>query len=314
MANPQNISCIREVLSDYDVLLIDAFGVLMHQRGALPGARAFVDYLHHQQRDYCILTNGASFTLEQQERNYRGKGLEIPAANILTSGSILGEWIETEGLAGQSFLVLGSSGTEEIVHRSGGLVAPLDSEDYDVLVAGNLVAGDFIGVMDGIITRLFRMLDRQKPPRFVLPNPDYLYPKSESELGLTSGAVAHLIEGALALRKDGSKLDFVRLGKPHSRIFDAAKRRFPGKRLLMIGDQLATDIKGALLAGIDSVLVGTGVETFAVDVASKLPQDSRHDRYGSSLGDQSESGKMSSEQIHLSPTYVLGSGLASFGR
>jgi ribonucleotide monophosphatase NagD (HAD superfamily) len=49
-------------------------------------------------------------------------------------------------------------------------------------------------------------------------------------------------------------------------MFEAAARRFPGvdrRRLVMLGDQLHTDIAGAVRFGIDSVLVETGVARFA---------------------------------------------------
>jgi ribonucleotide monophosphatase NagD (HAD superfamily) len=49
-------------------------------------------------------------------------------------------------------------------------------------------------------------------------------------------------------------------------MFEAAARRFDGvdrRRLVMIGDQLGTDVLGARRAGIDSVLVETGVARLA---------------------------------------------------
>ena len=45
-------------------------------------------------------------------------------------------------------------------------------------------------------------------------------------------------------------------------MFEAAIRRVPGldgRRIVMIGDQLGTDIMGAVRFGIDSVLVLTGI-------------------------------------------------------
>ena len=52
---------------------------------------------------------------------------------------------------------------------------------------------------------------------------------------------------------------FDRLGKPHSDLYEAAMRRFGTRNAVMIGDQLETDIAGALSCGIDCALIATGV-------------------------------------------------------
>ena len=49
------------------------------------------------------------------------------------------------------------------------------------------------------------------------------------------------------------------LGKPYNPIFEEAFHRVKHKKMVMIGDQLETDIKGAVHFGIDSVLIGTGI-------------------------------------------------------
>ena len=101
-----------------------------------------------------------------------------------------------------------------------------------------------------------------RPLRLILCNPDAIYPKGDGQIGFTSGSLAALLETALSICLPQAPLhlrQFVGLGKPHAPIFDAAKRRFPGQRLVMVGDQLPTDILGAARAGIDSVLLGTGL-------------------------------------------------------
>src|SRR5690606_39952942 len=49
-------------------------------------------------------------------------------------------------------------------------------------------------------------------------------------------------------------------GKPEVAIFEEAVRRFGATRPLFLGDRLDTDIVGANRAGIESVLVLTGVD------------------------------------------------------
>jgi len=71
-----------------------------------------------------------------------------------------------------------------------------------------------------------------------------------------------MFEAALQARyPDRTDLHFTRLGKPYEAIFAEAVRRSGTRNMVMLGDQLATDIRGARAFGLDAVLVGTGVTT-----------------------------------------------------
>ena len=52
---------------------------------------------------------------------------------------------------------------------------------------------------------------------------------------------------------------FKKLGKPHPAIYQEAIRRSGTRDMVMIGDQLETDIRGSNNMGLDSALVTTGV-------------------------------------------------------
>ncbi len=52
--------CMSALLERYKVLLLDAYGVLVHSTGALPGAAELIDRLNCTGKPYYILTNDAS--------------------------------------------------------------------------------------------------------------------------------------------------------------------------------------------------------------------------------------------------------------
>jgi len=106
---------------------------------------------------------------------------------------------------------------------------------------------------------LFRRFDAGKETRLLLPNPDLIYQKNESDFGFTAGSIALLLENALQLRYLHDKYKFIRLGKPHTPIFAEAESRTNSNNMVMLGDQLRTDIAGANAYGIDSVIVTTGL-------------------------------------------------------
>jgi len=62
-----------ELISRYEVLLIDAFGVLRDTEGPLPGAFAFIEKLNKLKKSFYILTNGSLYPPEQTSSDYAKK-------------------------------------------------------------------------------------------------------------------------------------------------------------------------------------------------------------------------------------------------
>ena len=50
---------METLIERYDILLFDAYGVLVHSTGALPGAIELIDRLNQIGKTYYILTNDA---------------------------------------------------------------------------------------------------------------------------------------------------------------------------------------------------------------------------------------------------------------
>jgi HAD superfamily hydrolase (TIGR01450 family) len=250
---------LEELIGRYAVLLFDAYGVLVHASGALPGAAELIDRLNRQGKPYYILTNDASRLPETAAAMLRGYGLAVPSERIITSGALLANHFAARGLAGSRCVVLGSEDSVRFVEQAGGRVVP-PADDFDVLVICDETGFPFLETADLLLGALYRKFDRREAVHLLLPNPDLIYPKADRGFGFAAGSVALIFEAALRLRyPDREALGFERLGKPHAAIFEEALRRGGSRDMLMFGDQLETDIRGANGFGIPSVLVGTGV-------------------------------------------------------
>jgi len=250
---------IEELIVRYPVLLLDAYGVLVNSMGALPGAAGMIDELNRSGKPYYLLTNDASKLPQTSANRFQSYGLEIQPERIITSGELLKSYFKTQKLAGARCAVLGTDDSAQYTRDAGGeVVSPANG--FDVVVIGDEEGYPFVDTVDLVITELFHKVERREKFNLVLPNPDLIYPKADRGFGITSGSIALIIEAALQLRYPGRPdLRFERLGKPNADIFQEALRRSGTENMVMIGDQLETDIRGANAFGLDSVLIGTGI-------------------------------------------------------
>jgi len=271
MTVPQAIS-VEELIERYPVLLLDAFGVLVNSTGSLPGAADFIEELNRIDKPYYLLTNDASKLPQTAASRFRGYGLAIEPDRIITSAGLLDHYFKSNSLTGTRCAVLGPEDSRQYVRDAGGEVVVPDS-GFDVVVVADEAGFPFVETVDTVITELIHKVERQERFKLVLPNPDLIYPKADRGFGITCGSIAMVIEAALQLRYPGRPgLCFDRLGKPNPDIFQEARRRSGTDNMVMIGDQLETDIRGAREFGLDSVLVDTGV---ADPANSKIPEHLR---------------------------------------
>jgi HAD superfamily hydrolase (TIGR01450 family) len=247
-----------ELLGRYDGLLLDVYGVLLDGSGALPGARELIEELERRQMPHAIVTNDASRSLATYVQRFAGFGLNIPRERIVTSGSLLPGYFAAKSLAGARVCVLGTDDSVEFVRAGGGnIVALAPGLDLDVLAVCDDAGFEFLPSVEWAFSAVVRAIEAGRRPTLVVPNPDLVYPKSAGELGFTAGAIALVIEAALARRFPHERFVFDRLGKPEPHLLVQASELLgiaPG-RLIMIGDQLETDVAGARAAGCDAALL-----------------------------------------------------------
>jgi HAD superfamily hydrolase (TIGR01450 family) len=250
---------IEELIERYAVLLLDAYGVLVNDCGALAGAGELIRMLNQIQKPYYLLTNDASKLPQTAADRFQNYGLEIAPNRIITSGGLLKNYFKTHNLRGVRCVVLGPEDSAQYVADAGGkVVAPANG--FDAVVIGDEAGFPFVETVDTVLTALFHKVERRERIHLLLPNPDLIYPKADRGVGIASGSIALIIEAALQLRYPGHPdLRFARLGKPHGHIFQEAVGRSGTKDMVMIGDQLETDIRGANAFGLDSVLVDSGI-------------------------------------------------------
>jgi NagD protein len=224
--------------------LMDMDGVLVHEEAAIPGADRFIGALRQREIPFLVLTNNSIYTRRDLAARLRASGLDIPEESIWTSALATARFLEDQRPGGSAF-VIGEAGLTTALHQSG---YTLTDRDPDYVVLGETRTYSFER-----ITQAIRLIE--SGARFIATNPDATGPSPDGSLPAT-GAVAALITRA-------TSRDPYFVGKPNPLMMRSALNAIDGhsETTAMIGDRMDTDVVSGLEAGLETVLVLTGVST-----------------------------------------------------
>jgi NagD protein len=224
--------------------LMDMDGVLVHEAAALPGADRFLARLNELQRPYLLLTNNSMYTRRDLAARLRSSGLDVGEESIWTSALATAGFLDRQRPGGTAFVV-GESGLTTALYQAG---YTLTDRQPDYVVLGETRTYSFER-----ITQAIRLI--ADGSRFIATNPDPTGPSPGGPLPAT-GSVA-----ALITRATGVAPYFV--GKPNPLMMRSALNALEAhsETTAMIGDRMDTDIVAGLEAGLETILVLSGVTT-----------------------------------------------------
>lgn len=236
-------------LADIHALVIDMDGVLWRGDTPLPGFQAFFDFLQTRHIPFVLATNNSRKTPDQYMQRLAKFGATVEKETVLTSSLATAAYLKNDLPIGSKAYVVGEIGIREAI-QDVGLVVVDDDQAVDVVVAG----------LDMTLT--YEKLKRatifiRQGARFVGTNGDFTYP-TETGLAPGSGSIVKAIEVS-------SGVVPTIVGKPERLMFDIAVDRLGVERshIAMLGDRLDTDILGGQNAGLQTILVTSGVNSEA---------------------------------------------------
>ena len=226
--------------------LMDMDGVLVREEQAIPGADRFLARLRERGIPFLVLTNNSIYTRRDLAARLRASGLDVPEDAIWTSALATARFLELQRPGGSAY-VIGEAGLTTALHTVG---YTLTERDPDYVVLGETRTYSFER-----ITRAIRLV--AAGARFIATNPDATGPTPDGPLPAT-GSVAALISHAT-----GVAPYFV--GKPNPLMMRSALNAIDAhsETTAMIGDRMDTDIVSGLEAGLETILVLSGVTTRA---------------------------------------------------
>jgi glycerol 3-phosphatase-2 len=241
----------------YDLAMLDLDGVVYIGQEAVPGAAEHLDLVRESGMRLAFVTNNAARPPRAVATHLQELGVTAGPEDVVTSAQAAARVLVERLGTGARVVLLGAAGLEEALAAEGLVATHVEDEDAAALVTGygpevrwRHIMRAAVRVRDGLW--------------WVASNADYTIPTA---YGVAPG---HGVLVETLARFTG--VTPVVAGKPQRPLLDETVRRVGGERPLMVGDRLDTDIEGARNAGIDSLLVLTGVTGLDELVAAE-PQE-----------------------------------------
>lgn len=222
--------------------LLDMDGVIYRENHLLPGAAELVEYLLQNALPFLFVTNNSAPTPEDLVVKLGHLGItNLSPKHFYTSAMNTADFLAETHPKCTAF-VLGEAGLSAALKEVG---IPNDSlhPSYVIVGEGSPSAER--------IAKAHEMVEAGA--RLVATNPDYWCPVKNTVTRPGAGALAAFLEASTGRRA-------YYLGKPNPYMFFRARRLLQRQthEVMMVGDTMETDIRGAIEVGMQACLVLTG--------------------------------------------------------
>ncbi len=219
-------------------VLLDLSGVLYIGDTVIPGAIEAVDRLRQQRLPHCFITNTSRRTRHTIRQSLQSLGFDIDENDILTAASATLDYVKQHRLR-----------PHVLVHEN----LKADFSTLESAHANCVVLGDAAQAFTYTnLNRAFRILMQNDDVPLISMGYNRYFQEDDG-LSLDLGAFTSALEFA-----SGRKA--VIMGKPSKDFFLQAVNKLDceASQVIMIGDDVESDINGALQAGLQACLVKTG--------------------------------------------------------
>ena len=227
-------------------LIIDLDGVIFQGDQSLGDIEAWFKKIQDANIGVVIASNNSSKTSDYVVSLLAKNGVRLESKQVITSSMVTLEYLNARYPRDATLYVIGSPVLKETLERGG----------YTVINDRSCIADAVIVGIDKTLTYdklKDASLHIREGAEFIATNDDRTVKSSEG-LVPAAGTIVAAIEAA-------SSQKAVIMGKPYRPMFHVALQYLglEAKNVLVIGDQIETDISGAQDAGCWSALVLTGV-------------------------------------------------------
>lgn len=232
------------LLSRYDAVLLDLDGTVYHGARPIAGVAETVRDLRKNGTPVRYVTNNASQAPADVAETLRGMDIAAEVTEVSTSAQAAAKVLAERVEAGGKVLVVGAPalmteiravGLEPVREMGDGVVAVVQGHSPET--GWHNLAEACLAIRAGVL--------------WVACNVDATLPTERGQLPGNGSMVAAL--------RTATGAEPVVAGKPAAPLLHTAADSADAENALVVGDRLDTDIAGALTAGLDSLVVLTGV-------------------------------------------------------
>lgn len=232
-------------MKEYKGYLIDLDGTMYKGAESIHGASEFVESLREKKTPFMFLTNNSSKTVDQIAEKLTQLGVYAHRDFVYTSSLATAEYVRSEKEQARVFAI-GEEGLFDALRQQG---LKIVEKDADYVVIGIDREINYQKLANAC-------LEVRAGARLISTNGDIAIPTDQGMLP-GNGAITSVVSVSTGVKP-------VFIGKPEPLIMERALKRlgYDAKDVLMVGDNYHTDIMAGMKAGLDTLMVETGLSTF----------------------------------------------------
>jgi glycerol-1-phosphatase len=246
------------VIDAYDAALFDLDGVVYLGPVAVPGAAEGIADLRDREVRLGFVTNNANRPPVVVAEHLRELGIDARPTDVVTSAQAAAHLLRNRFGSGATVLAVGGAGVWDALEEAA-LIGVRSAEEGPVAVIQGWGADLTWEHLNEAAIAIHR------GAHWVATNTD---PTRPTDRGIVPGNGAAVAAVRMAVTSEPEVA-----GKPFRPLLDETVERLGAARPIFVGDRLDTDIAGARVSGMDSMLVLTGahssVDLLAADATSR---------------------------------------------
>tara|TARA_B100001121_G_scaffold289340_1_gene288168 strand:+ start:114 stop:932 length:819 start_codon:yes stop_codon:yes gene_type:complete len=247
MTKNLDIEGLRSIADDYELFYIDLWGVIHNGIKLHDEAINTLEQISKKEKDYVLLTN-APRPNSSVKKFLEKMGMKKEMRNhVFTSGEAALNYLN-KNLLNKTFFHIGPPRDFDLFKDfEKNKLANIDKSEY--LLCTGLFDGN-----DKDLTFYKDLFESQLKKKMICTNPDLIVDR---------GSVRELCAGSVAMVFEKMGGEVVYFGKPYPEVYNQSINN-KNKKILSIGDNLNTDIKGANLLNYDSLIVSNGIHKLEI--------------------------------------------------
>ena len=255
------IKGLKEIYNKYDVFFIDLWGVIHNGIQLYPGAIEVLEELFKLKKRFVLMSNAPRPSKNVEKFLLNLKMDKILIQNVFTSGEAALKSLQ-KNTYGKNFYHLGPE-------RDSSLYAGFEKYKKDLKEADFILCTGFLDKHSDTLDFYKDLLKKHLNLKMICTNPDLIVHRGSKE-EYCAGTLAKIFEEL------GGKVIY--FGKPYPEIYNFCIKK--NEKILAIGDNIRTDIKGANNMKFDSLFITNGIHKNEFSNLAKENYDKILEKYG----------------------------------